>query len=186
MGDTATYQMLKSLERRDICPEDYDLLGRLDEAIKPNTLDVGGLDRLPTKTYVLSSQDMCGTIVAQNASCVRESLGVDFWKLPLPHFEENMLDANESLANNFSRVDFWKLPMPQLENETGTRDELDSSSTTCSSSSGVCSVCLAELEDGDILRVLPCSHHFHKECIDSWLLHSSTACPVCKRNVCQD
>merc|ERR1711865_871292 len=158
MGDTATYQMLKSLERRDICPEDYDLLGRLDEAIKPNTLDVGGLDRLPTKTYILSSPDMWGTIVAQNASCVRESLGVDFWKLPLP----------------------------QLENETGTGDELDSSSTTCSSSSCVCSVCLAELEDGDVLRVLPCSHHFHKECIDSWLLHSSTACPVCKRNVCQD
>ncbi|RLN11771.1 hypothetical protein C2845_PM09G15220 [Panicum miliaceum] len=43
-----------------------------------------------------------------------------------------------------------------------------------------CVVCLQELEDGDVVRVLPpCRHFFHGRCIDSWLCaHSS--CPVCR------
>ncbi|CAL5053162.1 unnamed protein product [Urochloa decumbens] len=43
-----------------------------------------------------------------------------------------------------------------------------------------CVVCLQELEDGDVVRVLPpCRHFFHGRCIDAWLrAHSS--CPVCR------
>nr|CAB3470601.1 unnamed protein product [Digitaria exilis] len=43
-----------------------------------------------------------------------------------------------------------------------------------------CVVCLQELEDGDVVRVLPaCRHFFHDRCIDAWLCaHSS--CPVCR------
>ncbi|KAK1610307.1 hypothetical protein QYE76_033980 [Lolium multiflorum] len=43
-----------------------------------------------------------------------------------------------------------------------------------------CVVCLQELEDGDVVRVLPaCRHFFHVNCIDGWLCaHSS--CPVCR------
>ncbi|CAN6194961.1 unnamed protein product [Urochloa humidicola] len=43
-----------------------------------------------------------------------------------------------------------------------------------------CVVCLQELEDGDVVRVLPpCRHFFHGRCIDAWLCaHSS--CPVCR------
>lgn len=43
-----------------------------------------------------------------------------------------------------------------------------------------CVVCLQELEDGDVVRVLPaCRHFFHGSCIDTWLCaHSS--CPVCR------
>ncbi|KAM0840385.1 hypothetical protein ACQ4PT_059704 [Festuca glaucescens] len=43
-----------------------------------------------------------------------------------------------------------------------------------------CVVCLQELEDGDVVRVLPaCRHFFHVSCIDAWLrAHSS--CPVCR------
>lgn len=42
-----------------------------------------------------------------------------------------------------------------------------------------CVVCLHELEDGDIVRVLPaCRHFFRGSYIDTWLCaHSS--CPVC-------
>uniref|UniRef100_A0ACD5YQ95 Uncharacterized protein n=1 Tax=Avena sativa TaxID=4498 RepID=A0ACD5YQ95_AVESA len=44
----------------------------------------------------------------------------------------------------------------------------------------LCSVCLEDLEDGEMVRQLPtCKHLFHVECIDMWL-HSHTTCPVCR------
>ncbi|CAM0943546.1 unnamed protein product [Alopecurus aequalis] len=46
-----------------------------------------------------------------------------------------------------------------------------------------CAVCLCEFEAEDQLRLLPkCSHAFHLECIDTWLLSHST-CPLCRRSL---
>ncbi|CAN4082477.1 unnamed protein product [Withania somnifera] len=43
-----------------------------------------------------------------------------------------------------------------------------------------CAVCLCEFSDKDKLRLLPtCSHAFHINCIDTWLLSNST-CPLCR------
>ncbi|XP_031372553.1 RING-H2 finger protein ATL32-like [Punica granatum] len=43
-----------------------------------------------------------------------------------------------------------------------------------------CSVCLAEFQDGEDMRLLPrCSHSFHVLCIDMWL-YSHPDCPVCR------
>lgn len=45
-----------------------------------------------------------------------------------------------------------------------------------------CAVCLANLEEGEEARSLPCGHTFHRPCIDSWLCKSHQ-CPVCRRFV---
>ncbi|CAD5313591.1 unnamed protein product [Arabidopsis thaliana] len=43
-----------------------------------------------------------------------------------------------------------------------------------------CAVCLCEFSEDDKLRLLPnCSHAFHIDCIDTWLLSNST-CPLCR------
>ncbi|CAK7328959.1 unnamed protein product [Dovyalis caffra] len=43
-----------------------------------------------------------------------------------------------------------------------------------------CAVCLCEFSDKERLRLLPlCSHAFHIDCIDTWLLSNST-CPLCR------
>lgn len=43
-----------------------------------------------------------------------------------------------------------------------------------------CAVCLCEFSEKDKLRLLPvCSHAFHLNCIDTWLLTNST-CPLCR------
>ncbi|WOG91776.1 hypothetical protein DCAR_0311027 [Daucus carota subsp. sativus] len=46
-----------------------------------------------------------------------------------------------------------------------------------------CAVCLSNLEDGELIRILPnCDHNFHVACIDTWLSTNST-CPVCRSAV---
>ncbi|KAG4127932.1 hypothetical protein ERO13_D10G233200v2 [Gossypium hirsutum] len=42
-----------------------------------------------------------------------------------------------------------------------------------------CSVCLEQVNAGDLIRSLPCLHQFHANCIDPWLRQQGT-CPVCK------
>ncbi|KAK3013254.1 hypothetical protein RJ639_008321 [Escallonia herrerae] len=49
-----------------------------------------------------------------------------------------------------------------------------------------CAVCLCEFEAEDKLRLLPkCSHAFHMDCIDTWLLSHST-CPLCRGSLLPD
>nr|XP_018675530.1 PREDICTED: E3 ubiquitin-protein ligase At1g63170-like [Musa acuminata subsp. malaccensis] len=46
----------------------------------------------------------------------------------------------------------------------------------------VCCICLAKYVDNEELRELPCSHVFHKECVDKWL-KINALCPLCKIKV---
>ena len=45
-----------------------------------------------------------------------------------------------------------------------------------------CCICLNEYELNQELRVLPCAHHFHKPCVDEWLVVNST-CPTCRMSI---
>jgi len=47
-------------------------------------------------------------------------------------------------------------------------------------SSNMCAICLDQYCLGDKLRELPCSHRFHRNCIDEWLLSQTALCPLCK------
>ena len=49
---------------------------------------------------------------------------------------------------------------------------------------GECAVCQSDMERDDRVRLLPCRHAFHCECIDPWLA-KSTCCPTCRASVCQ-
>jgi len=41
-----------------------------------------------------------------------------------------------------------------------------------------CSVCTDDFIKGQDIRVLPCNHKFHPDCIDPWLLNVSGTCPM--------
>ncbi|KAI3372521.1 hypothetical protein L3Q82_023004, partial [Scortum barcoo] len=45
-----------------------------------------------------------------------------------------------------------------------------------------CAVCLEPFNNNQCLRVLPCLHEYHRDCVDPWLLVQHT-CPLCKRSI---
>lgn len=42
-----------------------------------------------------------------------------------------------------------------------------------------CSICFGQYADGEEIRKLHCSHHFHQRCVDIWLLGHQNRCPLC-------
>ncbi|XP_054450090.1 E3 ubiquitin-protein ligase ZNRF3 [Pteronotus mesoamericanus] len=62
------------------------------------------------------------------------------------------------------------------EGSCGALDTLSSSSTSD------CAICLEKYIDGEELRVIPCTHRFHRKCVDPWLLQHHT-CPHCRHNI---
>ncbi|XP_043091379.1 RING finger protein 150a isoform X2 [Puntigrus tetrazona] len=45
-----------------------------------------------------------------------------------------------------------------------------------------CAVCIEDYKPNDVVRILPCRHVFHKNCVDPWLQDHRT-CPMCKMNI---
>lgn len=48
-----------------------------------------------------------------------------------------------------------------------------------------CAICLEEFEDQEKVRVLPCKHRFHGDCLVPWLTERHSSCPLCKFDVMQ-
>lgn len=46
-----------------------------------------------------------------------------------------------------------------------------------------CAVCISAYDSGSKLRVLPCGHRFHCECVDQWLTGQSKTCPLCSKRI---
>jgi len=42
-----------------------------------------------------------------------------------------------------------------------------------------CVICLKPWEENDVIKVTPCKHVFHEDCIRTWL-HSATTCAICR------
>ncbi|KAJ5346847.1 Zinc finger RING-type [Penicillium brevicompactum] len=46
-----------------------------------------------------------------------------------------------------------------------------------------CPICTDDFFDGQDMRALPCSHQFHPDCVDPWLVNVSATCPLCRVDV---
>ncbi|OHF00408.1 hypothetical protein CORC01_04389 [Colletotrichum orchidophilum] len=43
-----------------------------------------------------------------------------------------------------------------------------------------CSICTEDFTVGEDVRVLPCNHKFHPNCVDPWLVNVAGTCPLCR------
>ncbi|XP_026441189.1 RING-H2 finger protein ATL67-like isoform X2 [Papaver somniferum] len=80
--------------------------------------------------------------------------------------EENIvMGLDQMVINSYPRFCYCK-------NEKDFGKENDS----------VCSICLCDYKDGEMLRMMPdCRHYFHLMCVDAWL-RLNPSCPVCRNS----
>jgi len=52
-----------------------------------------------------------------------------------------------------------------------------------SSEAPTCIICLLEYENGDEIKILPCGHEYHSDCIDQWLGGHNRTCPTCRHDI---
>lgn len=70
--------------------------------------------------------------------------------------------------------------LPTFIYDTDTIKSLKASEGRLDQAGMECPVCLCEFQHNEKGRLLPkCSHRFHADCIDTWLL-SNPSCPVCR------
>ena len=47
----------------------------------------------------------------------------------------------------------------------------------------ICSICLDDFKEDDILKKLNCEHIFHKDCLEPWLNNNNRNCPLCRTDI---
>ncbi|XP_062227764.1 putative RING-H2 finger protein ATL69 [Phragmites australis] len=70
--------------------------------------------------------------------------------------------------------------LPKFTYHAASPDSRGNANAPAASAADCCAVCLDELREGAVVRMLPsCKHYFHADCVDVWLLSHAT-CPVCR------
>ncbi|PYH72138.1 RING-H2 finger protein [Aspergillus vadensis CBS 113365] len=69
---------------------------------------------------------------------------------------------------------------PPTESQEEKRSDAPATETTTDHPNFSCPICTDDFVKGQDLRVLPCNHQFHPECIDPWLVNVSGTCPLCR------
>merc|ERR1712087_99063 len=46
-----------------------------------------------------------------------------------------------------------------------------------------CPICLADFKEKTRIKLLPCDHGFHPECIEPWIRQHNDSCPMCRETV---
>lgn len=93
----------------------------------------------------------------------------------LIHVLRWMRDAEES--KGASQADIKNLPLVKFK-------DLESADSPMSAQLS-CPICLMDFASEDEIRILPCKHYFHDQCIGEWLGMNST-CPSCRKNILKD
>ncbi|RPB23840.1 hypothetical protein L211DRAFT_868408 [Terfezia boudieri ATCC MYA-4762] len=92
---------------------------------------------------------------------------------PLSQEREHRMKATTAIVMANSPTGSPPAGTPSREVEAPTAVEPDPNQVRCP-------VCLEDFEEDQEVRVLPCSHSFHTDCIDPWLLNVAGSCPLCR------
>ncbi|KAF9886699.1 hypothetical protein FE257_011213 [Aspergillus nanangensis] len=92
--------------------------------------------------------------------------------------EREMTGADNTRAQE-TRTQPTSTPSPAADTNPEQRTGADAG-TAQDHPNFSCPICTDDFVKGQDLRVLPCNHKFHPECIDPWLVNVSGTCPLCR------
>ncbi|VDN04526.1 unnamed protein product [Thelazia callipaeda] len=162
--------------------------GRMWTARNHNTLPmVDGPVAIPTlsahwipQPNLLPRRDETDDDLASSSSTERTDisrLDTEFraWEAAVLQIFDRMapqINASRMPPRGISRSEIDKLGSFRLSDTTLVKEKL-------------CVICQCDFEKRDLIRELPCSHHFHLKCVDKWL-RSNRSCPICRKNAVPD
>lgn len=94
------------------------------------------------------------------------------YRIMLPYAERERRRARAADPVQVQNLDSIIYTPERFAEYTGNQNPDDAS----------CVICLCEYEPNDVVRFLPCKHHFHKDCVDVWL-RLDKACCLCKQDI---
>lgn len=103
-----------------------------------------------------------------------------------PSSESNSVEPSDQVAETTDQPAENATTNPEQATtnpEQGANDPESEGVPTWFASQGECAICLSSFARGDRVRVLPCSHVFHVDEVDGWLLNRRKVCPICKADV---
>jgi hypothetical protein len=114
------------------------------------------------------------TMAVMALSLARAAVAMGMYMYLFPHLPEAEFQAPEApsikgaTAHQIDSLEVVRVPWQDTQ---GAEEEAEDFSESCA-------VCLAEFDNGDVMRRLPCKHLFHMNCIDKWL-QKNKRCPLC-------
>lgn len=91
----------------------------------------------------------------------------------------NMGAVVQNMANHLLTENQVK----ELKEEEFHKDETDETTDEEEANECTCAICLDVFEDKELVRVLPCGHRYHDDCLIPWLTTRQACCPLCKFDV---
>ncbi len=140
---------------------------------------------LPTWIWPL----LLGTTIAANLYCwaawrrrqrlMQRALRSRHWRQPTTAFGSTALRLETARREAIDRL---PTHVVRTGGEGGDA-EISSDGSSALSRVDECCLCMEAMRGGEVVRTLPCSHHFHSQCIDKWLFEAqrwkSRSCPLC-------
>ncbi|KAM5566279.1 E3 ubiquitin-protein ligase [Rosa sericea] len=100
-------------------------------------------------------------------------------------FREDLTQARGATPESINALPTYKFKLKKNRNGDNSEGVVAAGTEkerVISGEDAVCCICLAKYANNDELRELPCSHFFHKDCVDKWL-KINASCPLCKSEV---
>lgn len=97
-------------------------------------------------------------------------------------------DENDIFVNNiYNFIDFFVARYLNINDDKNVKfnenflsiEEIRVKKNMCEK---MCSICIDNLKVNQKVKLLPCNHIFHKNCLFKWAKKSST-CPECRQNM---
>ena len=139
-------------------------------------------------SFMITSLEMVIAMVGTSAALLwfcrdRLSIRIDWWGVEIVYLSYNHEEpAKEKLMTEKQVLNF-----PEIRYKcNGGIDDSSHDLENPSSGPLTCSICIEDFEEGELVRVMPCGHHYHTDCIMPWLTTRSADCPVCKQSFVED